>query len=144
VAAAVSVLPAEQGLLWTLIHRPVEGLAAVAQLDTGDLDGLLAAPIFRLAASLSETPPEVLPEVLRERLSEGERSLLDRAASAEAPAAAATDCINTFRRLRVERALVEVQEEIDRLQERAEMTDEALARLWERKKELLRQLEVLN
>jgi len=72
------ILPGEQGLLWTLVHRPVEGLAAVSQLEPGDLDGLLTAPIFRLAASLAEMPPEVLPELLRERLNEGDRGLLER------------------------------------------------------------------
>src|SRR5262249_26346403 len=33
------LLAAEVGLLWTLIHRPVEGLAAVAQLDAADIEG---------------------------------------------------------------------------------------------------------
>ena len=32
--------PAEQGLLWALVHHPVEGLAAASQLETEDLDGL--------------------------------------------------------------------------------------------------------
>jgi DNA primase len=81
VPPSVRVKPAEQGLLWTLVHRPVEGLAAVAQLEPSDLEGLLAAPILRLAATLAEMPPDVLPELLRERLNEGERSLLDRAAA---------------------------------------------------------------
>ena len=44
VPPTVRVKPAEQGLLWALVHRPVEGLAAVAQLEDGDLDGLLSGP----------------------------------------------------------------------------------------------------
>ena len=48
--------PAEQGLLWLIVHRPVEGLAALAMLEVGDLDGMLAGPILALAASLSEVP----------------------------------------------------------------------------------------
>ena len=54
--------PAEQGLLWALVHRPVEGLAAVARLEPDDLEGLVAAPMFRLAASLADVPPDVLPD----------------------------------------------------------------------------------
>ena len=144
VPVAVAVRPAEQGLLWALMHRPVEGLAAVAQLEPGDLEGLLAAPILRLAATLSEMPPDVLPELLRERLNEGERALLERAAAAEAPAAPAADCVNAFRRLRVERELASVQEDIDRLQERSEITDESLTALWEQKKALIKFLEELK
>jgi DNA primase len=144
VPAVARVRLAEQGLLWALVHRPVEGLAAVAQLEDDDLEGLLAAPILRLAASLVEMPPDMLPELLRERLSEGERAMLERAAAAPAPSAAPPDCVGAFRRLRIDRERAAVQEEIDQLQERAEMTDGVLVTLWERKKELLRRLEELN
>ena len=143
VSTTVRVLPSEQGLMWVLVHRPVEGLAAVSQLESGDLDGLMAAPVFRLAASLAEMPPEVLPELLRERLNEGDRALLERAAAAEAPAGGPVECVNALRKLRVERELAEVQDEVDRLQRTSGMDDETLARLWERKKVLLRQLEAL-
>jgi DNA primase len=144
VPAVAPVRLAEQGLLWALVHRPVEGLAAVAQLEPEDLDGLTAAPILRLAAGLVDMPPDMLPELLRERLNEGERAILDRAAGAAAEAASAADCVGAFRRLRVDRERAAVQDEIDRLQQRSEMTDGALVALWERKKELLRRLEELN
>jgi DNA primase len=144
VPAVTTVRLAEQGLLWALVHRPVEGLAAVAQLEPEDLEGLIAAPILRLAAGLVEMPPDMLPELLRERLSEGERAMLDRAAAAPAEAASAADCVTAFRRLRVDRERAAVQHEIDQLQQRAEMTDGVLLTLWERKKELLRRLEELN
>jgi len=144
VPAAVRLRPAEQGLLWTLMHRPVEGLGAVAQLEPEDLEGLLAAPVFRLAAAMVELPPETLPELLRERLSDGERELLERAARDDAPIAPPADCVNVFRRLRTERELTGVQDEIDQLQERSEMTDAQLHALWDRKKELLKRLEVLS
>ena len=135
----------EQGLLWALVPRPVEGLAAVARLDSGDLDGLLASPVYRLAANLVDVPPDVLPGLLRERLNEGERALLERAARADAPVAAAADCVNTLRRRRYDRERAAIQEEIDRLQERSPaVNDEALASLWERKKAILKRLEELN
>ncbi|MCC7008701.1 MAG: DNA primase [Acidobacteria bacterium] len=144
VPASVRLRPAEQGLLWTLVHRPVEGLGAMARLDPEDLDGLLAAPIFRLAATLAELPPELLPGLLRERLSGGERALLDRASRDDAPVAPPADCVAAFKRLRTERDLADVQHEIDALQERSEMTDARLSALWDRKKELLTRLEALT
>jgi DNA primase len=144
VPATVRIRPAEQGLLWALVHRPVEGLAAVAQLDEADLDGLVAAPVLRLAASLVELPADVLPELLRERLNEGERALLERGASGGAPAAPPDECVHAIRRLRVERESAAVQHEIDCLQRGSGMDDRTLAALWERKKELLRRLDDLT
>jgi hypothetical protein len=130
--------------LWSLVHSPVEGLGALALLEPGDLDGLLAAPVFAMAQSLAEMPADVLPELLQERLNEGERALLARAASREA-AAPPTECVNALKRRRLERERSDVQEAIDRLQAAAgsDATDE-FADLWARKMELLRRLEFLN
>lgn len=144
VATHVRLRPDEQGLLWTLIHRPVEGIAAVAQLDPEDLDGLLIQPVVRLAASLVDMPPETLPMLLRERSSEGERGLIDRAAGAEAPAASAADCVVTIKRERIKREAALVQAEMDRLQQRSLMDDATLESLWRKKMELLQQLEALT
>jgi hypothetical protein len=81
--------------------------------------------------------------LLRERLTEGERALLDRAASADAGAAPAAECVNALRRLRLDRDRALVQDEIDRLQQASGLDGQALSSLWERKKELLRRLEDL-
>jgi DNA primase len=138
------VMAAESGLCWALVHRPVEGLAAVALLEPADMEGLVAAPILRLAASLTEVPAEGLPDLLRERLSDGERALLERAASSEASPAAATDCVSALKRLRYDRERAAVQEEIDRLQdEPAGGGNTALAALWHKKMALLQRLEDL-
>ena len=60
-----------------------EGLAAVGAARAGGPGGAAwRRRCFRLAASLADMPPDVLPGLLRERLSEGERALLDRAAAA--------------------------------------------------------------
>jgi len=143
VPTVARVRPAEQGLLWTLMHRPVEGLAALAHLEPDDLEGLLAAPIFRHAASLGEMPPELLPELLLDRLNEGERALVERAREAEA-AAPPADCVNALKRLRVDRERADVQERIDQLQAGARLDDGALADLWAQKQALVRRLEELK
>jgi DNA primase len=145
VPAQARVKPAELGLLWTLVHRPVEGLSAVAQLESGDLDGVISAPILRLASSLADVPPETLPELLRERLNEGERLLLDRAAEPDAAPASPVDCVSALRRLRYDRERSAVQDEIDRLQAQPGPDDDRdLATLWARKKDLLKRIEALN
>jgi DNA primase len=139
--------PAEQGLLWTLVHRPVEGLAAVAQLEEADLSGLASGGVLGLAASLGDVPPDFVPGLLRERLSDEERGLLERAAAASMPPAGPADCVNAIRRLRIERDRSAVQDEIDRLETgpaAARTSNDALAALWARKKELLRRLEELG
>lgn len=144
VAAVTRLLPHEQGLLWTLVHRPVEGLAAIGQIEAGDLDGLLCGPVLAMAASLAEVPPELLPALLRERLSEAERALVDRAAAAEAPAGSPADCVHVLKRERVRRERAHVQREIDRLQQESRTDDERLPTLMQKKAELSRQLEDLT
>jgi DNA primase len=143
IPAVARVRLAEQGLLWTLVHRPVEGLAAVAQLEAEDLEGLTSASILRQVSGWSNLPPEMLPDLLRERLSEGERAMVERAASPDAAVAAPADCVNEIKRLRMTRELAEIQEAIDRLQERERFDDQAFGELWERKKTLLHRLETL-
>ncbi len=112
VPSSVRVRHAETGLLWALAHRPVEALGALAALEPGDLDGLVTAPIFEMALSLSDLPADVLPEMLRERLSEGEGILFERAARLEASPAPPPECVTALRRLRLEREKAAVQEAI--------------------------------
>jgi DNA primase len=136
--------PAEQGLLWALVHRPVEALAAIAQMDAEDLQAVVSAPILQLAMSLGDVPTDVLPALVAERLSTEARMMLDRASSAEAPAAPATACVRALKRDRVKRDLAGVQDAIDRLDARAADTAARLRSLWDRKKALHRQLEELT
>jgi DNA primase len=146
VAAPVTarLRPAEQGLLWTLMHRPVEGLAAVGQLDDEDLVGLASGTVLKLAASLGDVPPDFVPGLLRERLGDDERQMVERAAAATVPPAGPADCVNAVRRLRIERDREAVQDEIDRLEAKPSASNDALATLWAKKKELLKRLEELG
>jgi hypothetical protein len=143
VAAVTRVLPAEQGLLWTLVHRPVEGLAAISQLESEDLEGLLSRSVLEAAARLGDVPAEVVPELLRERLTEGERGMLERAAAQGAPVGSAMECVLRIKRDRLVRELAEVQRQLEALQER-KGPDEAMLRLLSSKQELVRELEAFD
>ena len=145
IPATARVRPAEQGLLWLLTHRPVEGLAAMAMLDPDDLEGLVCGPIFALAASLGDVPPDLLPGLLRERLNDAEQAVLDRASRPEAAMASPEDCVTALKRLRYERELAAIQREIEALDDRrAPSGGASLSALWDRKKELLRRIEQAN
>lgn len=140
VPSTVRVRTAETGLMWALAHRPVEALAALAAIEPGDLDGVVTAPIFAMAISLAELPADVLPEMLRERLSEGERSLFERAARLEASPAPPPECVTALRRLRLEREKAAVQDEIAEIDRNGSDPDR-LKTLWAEKTRLSRQLE---
>ncbi len=144
VSGVTRLRPHEQGLLWALVHRPVEGLAAVGQIEPDDLDGLLSGSVLRLAITLADMPPEMFPAILRDRMSEGERGLLDLAAKADAPVAAAADCVATLRWERVRRDIAHVQREIDRLQQEGRLDGDELIALFRRKDGLARRLEDLT
>jgi DNA primase len=144
IASTVRILPAEQGLLWALVHHPVEALGALAQLDAADLEGLLAAPIFRTAAGLGDVPGEHVLELLRERLTVAEQGLLERIGAEEAPMDGAGACVAALKRKRVEREQSEVQEAIDRLQREAGPSAMEMAALMRRKQTLSRQLDAMN
>jgi len=143
VPSTAELRPAEQGLLWLLVHRPVEGMTAAAQLDADDVDDLVTRPILAAAAMLLEAAPERFPALLRERLSEGERVLLERAAQAEMAPAAASECVNALKMRRYERELASLQREIERLEQAGagHGSDRELDR---KKTALLRQLEELR
>jgi DNA primase len=143
-ATSAPLRPAEQGLLWALVHRPVEALAAIAQLEASDFEGVASAAILRLAASLGDMPADVLPKLVHERLNEETRAWLDRAANADAPAAPAADCVRALKRERCKRDLATIQHEIDRLSAHAPAASGALKGVWERKKALLQEFEALT
>jgi len=144
VPASVRLKAAEAGIIWALARHPVDGLAAVAQLEDVDLEGLISAEILRLAASLADVPADHVPNLLRERLTEGERALFERAAQPETAPAPSADCVLTLKRLRYEREMAAVQDQIECLNGSGEGADRELAALWGAKKDLLRRLEDLK
>ena len=138
------VRQAEKGLLWALVHEPVEALEAVRELTDGDLKGLQTTHILEMARSLRDKSAEGLPAALFERLNSVEAQLLSSVAAAPFAPAPPDDCVRALRRLCFEREQAEVQQEIDRLQKLgAEAHDREITELWLRRKDLLHRIEAL-
>ena len=141
VPATVTIGIAERQLLCLLAHRPVEGLAAVAQLESADLEGLLSAPILLMAISLADMPADVLPTLLVERLTDGERALFLRISATGAMPQHPSESVKGLKRGRYERELRQVQEEIE---DSLGKDDRTLKALWIRKTALANRIEELE
>jgi DNA primase len=139
-----AVKPAERGLIWALVREPEAALAALAELEPGDTEGLAAQGILEQARSLQDLPAEALPKTLIERLTKREALLVDEIGGQSHAPAAAADCVRTLRRSRFDRERAAVQRQIDRLQEQgAPGHGSEIDSLWARKRELLQQIEAL-
>jgi len=119
------IKPAERGLIWALMRDTGTALAAMAELEDGDLDHLAAGAILRQAQSLQGFPEDALPATLVERLSRGEVALLEDLCRQDRAPAAASDCVIALKKLRLERERADVTREIDRVQEQGSGRDEA-------------------
>jgi DNA primase len=136
--------PAEKGLLWALLHEPARALAALAELEGGDLEGLTTRAILEQARNLQDWPPESLPEALIQRLNAVEARLVQDVGRQRQSPGDPAECARALKRLRFDRERAAVQREIDRLQqEGAARHDEEIVALWDRKKALLQQIESL-
>ena len=134
----------ERGLIWAFLRDPEGALAALAELEPGDTDGLATRSILEQARSLQEWPPASLPETLIQRLNSGEASLVAEIGRQSHPPAAPADCVRTLKRLRCDGERAAVLREIDRLQEQGAVAHEAeIVSLLARKRVLLQQIEVL-
>ena len=138
------VKQAEKGLIWALIHEPENGMTALNDLQDNDLDCLATRRVLEQARALAGRALTVLPSALFERLNPMEAQLVTGIAAAPTPPASALECVAAIRRLRYEREHAAVQREIDRLQELGVEHDAEFTALWERKRELFRQIEALT
>jgi DNA primase len=112
--------PAERGLIWGLFHKTEEAMAALAELEPGDLEQLTGREIFEAARDLRGQPSDRLPSELLRRLSTMNVQLVtgiagDQAAPVTGPGDL-SECARIVKRLRCERERAAVQREIDRLQ----------------------------
>jgi hypothetical protein len=119
-------------------------MAALAELEGVDLDGLATRAILEQARSLQDWPPEALPKALIQRLNDAEARLVEDLGRQPQSPGDPAECAKALRRLRFDRERAAVQREIDRLQqEGAARHDEEILALWDRKKALLQQIESL-
>ena len=138
------VRQAEKGLIWSLVHEPERGLAALKVLQDNDLEGLSTRRVLEEAQMLVDRSPSVLPSALFERLNPVEAQLVTSIAAAASPPAPVFECVRAIQRIRCERQQAEVQREIDRLQELGGHHDSEIIQLWQRKRDLLHQIEGLR
>jgi DNA primase len=135
---------AEKGVIWAVMHESEGSRAALADLETEDLEGLATRPILEQARSLQDWPTDALPQTLLERLNEGEARLVQEIGRQPHPPGDALDCVRALKRLRYTRERADVQREIDRLQEEGAANHETeIVALWDRKKSLLQRIESL-
>jgi DNA primase len=138
-----NVRKAEKGLIWTLVHRPAEAMAAIRQLEDDDLKGLSTENLFRAARDLNVSPEDV-PSSLMERLSTQEAELLASVAAEPSPPAVLPDlCVVALKYVRLERELADVQRELNRLQNVGD-TGPALMDLLHQKQQMIRALEAMK
>jgi DNA primase len=107
---------AEKGLIWGLVHNTGPALEALADLDAEDLENLACREIFEVARSLHESPVDLLPTTLLERLSTVNAQLVTSIGANATSPAPAIECCRAIKRLRWERELAAIQREIDRVQ----------------------------
>ena len=131
----------ERALLWAIVHAPEEAVAAIGRLEAIDLEGLSSKTVLLKAMELASHGGTVLPSGLMERLTDQESQLLSKVATErESPVHNLDSCVQMLRFSRVERQLLEIQQDIDRGQQE-DRSDEALNRLLRQKNELRTRLE---
>jgi DNA primase len=138
------VKQAEKGLIWWLVHDPQIGMIALKDLQDNDLEGLPARRVFEEARLLGDRMPAVMPSALFERLNPLEAQLVTSIAAVATPPASATECVRALQRLRCEREQAAIQREIDRLQQLGGTHDAEITALWQRKRNLLHEIEALQ
>ena len=137
------VTKAEKGLIWLLIHRSEDALAALETLDGPDFDGVYSRAVLDLARKLNEDKG-FSPAALFERLTMEDAQLVTAIASeGEAHVHDAHDCARILKRLRWERERAAIQREIDRLQEVGVGNGEKLQELLVRKYDVIQRIEAL-
>jgi DNA primase len=131
----------ERALLWAVVHTPGDAIAVLSSLEIADFEGLRSQDLLEKALALQSQGPEELPSALMERLTDQEAQLLSKIASErESPVHSLDSCVQMLRFRRIERQLLEIQQDIDRGR-RGDQSDEAVNHLLRQKNVLRSQLE---
>lgn len=142
----VELRDAERALIWWIVQRPADIPTLVASLTPDDLRASAARRVFEAVRSLDDLAPEHIPSSVLRRLSEQDAALVTGLAAATTPPATSIDdCVNTLRRMRLDREQAELQRQINSLQGQGDgRNDGEIERLFDRKIRLLRQMEELT
>ena len=131
------VTKAEKGLIWMLIHDPQPALAALADLEDRDFEGLATRGVLDLARKLNDDRG-FSPSSLLERLTMAEATVVTAVASEREPHVHdAVQCAQILRLRRVEQEFAAIQRQIDDLQRAGGVDDGRMNALLERKAALL-------
>jgi DNA primase len=123
-ASFAHVKPVERGLIWAVVRETAGGMAALAELEEGDLEGLATRAILQQARSLQGWPEAALPETLIERLTKGEAGLVADICRQPMAPSAALDCVRVLKKLRLDRERAAIMRDIQRLQEQGGQGDQ--------------------
>jgi DNA primase len=136
------VKPAERGLIWAIMKDPGSAISALEELEEADLEGLTTRSIVQQARSLQGWPVDSIPRTLSERLTRGEAAMIRDICLQTSSPATALDCVRALKKLRTDRELAGIQQELTRLQEQGS-ADGAMDALLLRKQALLQRRESL-
>ncbi len=136
---------AEKGLIWAMFHEPEAARTALAQLEDDDIQGLATSAVLELARGLhaAVTDDDDLPRALLARLNTVEAQLVAGIAAEPAAPQSAPRCVEALKRLRYERQLSLLKDQIDRLQQGGAAADDVW-RLVQQRVELARRIEALG
>jgi DNA primase len=134
---------AERDLLAGLVSEPAGVLDALPSLEDRDLAGSSIRHVVAIIRELAGEPPDAVPGLLLERLSEEEIALVTGIAARTPRPAPAIDCVRALKRRRYERDRAEIQREIDRLEDGGSADSDEFARLWALKCTVMTQIEAL-
>ena len=144
-AVGQRVTPAEQGLIWSMLNDTPSALAALADLEPPDFEGLATEPILLVARTLVDWPADAAPSALLERVGGDGATLAQQLARPARAAAGARDCANELLRRRLLREQSALQAEIARLQDVGTAEAQgAIDGLWQRKMALVQRIEQLR
>jgi hypothetical protein len=111
-----TVIQAEKGLIWLLVHRPDSALDVLAQLEPADVEALTSRSVLDLALELKENSG-FSPATFFQRLTQSEAELVTRIAAEPEDATWAVEfCVRQLRRNRLERERTALRQEIERVQ----------------------------
>lgn len=142
----VELKQAEKALIWWVMQRPDEVLAAPIREEIDTLRPSPARRVLEVMLALPDLPAAQVPAAVLQRLNEQDARLATGIATESAPPATSLgECLMALRRLWLDQERAELQRQIDRLQsEGPGRHDGEIERLYHMKIALMHQMEELS